>query len=861
MTGPAYFNNISSRQWDPNSNQRMKHSVRESREIIQRMRLMKRLDVHQGCVNTLSWNKKGTLLLSGSDDHKLIVTNPFNYKKVHEVHTSHRANIFSAKFLPETSDLKVVSCAGDGMILYTDILREEETAACTFNCHAGTVYEMLSIPGDPNTFLSCGEDGTVRWYDLRMKTSCFKDNCKEDILIGCHKAVTSISVNPMFSYQIAVGCSDSNVRIFDRRLLGTRSTGFMGETMGLNALISRFSVQELGEKQRRITSVSFRPDGQEVLASYSSDYIYIFDPKETNTDHGMKLKVGRPAKKKSSRNRNKSPQPMKKLRLRGDWSDTGPNSRPETEARDLEERSSDESADRENLQTTLMQRMTDALSRMLNDPSTRLAMQRLNHGEGAEVAGTENREASQEAQATVQGDIRDGLNLSEEESQASSQSRAASAIQDRWRRYRQRKAEEESNSVQDVQNDNQVEVVLDSDDDDEIELEKPCSPTVLCCGSNRVSPKPDLKDTCDIDEEGSHNDSSSLKKRILDKYRSEQTEIQETLDEIELDEAASHDFTGGEKSKIPEPTGIDESNQNQNEREHNDELASEEDVNMNNIDRLEDSYADLRDTGVEPTLEITYRNEGTSASSISIGECEPLPGPSRVVTGPGQVGFDPVTGARRRRSGISSVPTSSILNDNVERKESIKEEEKRNIVEYETFDTDDSDDSEEEIDINFDDLDKVGPQSNRRTINQPPIRKKFTGHRNARTMIKEAAWWGNDFILSGSDCGHLFAWDRKSTKLVMMLEADRHVVNCVQPHPTDPFLATSGIDYDVKLWAPTGEQPQFDEQDAEVVMKRNEVMLEETRDTITVPASLMIRMLASLNQIRRVGHFRDTAIF
>lgn len=34
-------------------------------------------------------------------------------------------------------------------------------------------------------------------------------------------------------------------------------------------------------------------------------------------------------------------------------------------------------------------------------------------------------------------------------------------------------------------------------------------------------------------------------------------------------------------------------------------------------------------------------------------------------------------------------------------------------------------------------------------------------------------------------------------------------------------------------------------------MKRNEVMLEETKDTITVPASFMIRMLACLNQIRR----------
>ena len=30
-------------------------------------------------------------------------------------------------------------------------------------------------------------------------------------------------------------------------------------------------------------------------------------------------------------------------------------------------------------------------------------------------------------------------------------------------------------------------------------------------------------------------------------------------------------------------------------------------------------------------------------------------------------------------------------------------------------------------------------------------------------------------------------------------------------------------------------------------------MLEETRDTITVPATLMIRMLASLNQLRRAN--------
>ena len=40
-------------------------------------------------------------------------------------------------------------------------------------------------------------------------------------------------------------------------------------------------------------------------------------------------------------------------------------------------------------------------------------------------------------------------------------------------------------------------------------------------------------------------------------------------------------------------------------------------------------------------------------------------------------------------------------------------------------------------------------------------------------------------MLSGSDCGHIFIWDRYTAEPVMLLEADRHVVNCIQPHPYD----------------------------------------------------------------------------
>ena len=72
-------------------------------------------------MNLLQWNETGQWILSGSDDHRIIVTEPYTGKVRTDLTTSHRANIFSAKFLPGTSDRKIVSCAGDGTILFTGV--------------------------------------------------------------------------------------------------------------------------------------------------------------------------------------------------------------------------------------------------------------------------------------------------------------------------------------------------------------------------------------------------------------------------------------------------------------------------------------------------------------------------------------------------------------------------------------------------------------------------------------------------------------------------------------------------------------------------------------------------------------------
>ena len=52
----------------------------------------------------------------------------------------------------------------------------------------------------------------------------------------------------------------------------------------------------------------------------------------------------------------------------------------------------------------------------------------------------------------------------------------------------------------------------------------------------------------------------------------------------------------------------------------------------------------------------------------------------------------------------------------------------------------------------------------------------------------------DEFVVSGSDCGHVYIWGKHDGKLQQLLKGDRHVVNCLEPHPYLPAtLATSGM--------------------------------------------------------------------
>jgi DDB1- and CUL4-associated factor 6 len=140
------------------SHQQYLIKLKNSTSITKRLKLDRTLNSHRGCVNTICWNESGTSILSGSDDQCLIVTDPFTTEILAKVHSGHRENIFSAKFLPESNDRRIVSCSGDGILFHTNLDRgyDAHSNEGCFTCHgASTVYEVRVMPKSPNLFLSC----------------------------------------------------------------------------------------------------------------------------------------------------------------------------------------------------------------------------------------------------------------------------------------------------------------------------------------------------------------------------------------------------------------------------------------------------------------------------------------------------------------------------------------------------------------------------------------------------------------------------------------------------------------------------------------------------------------------------------
>ena len=73
-------------------------NVTGSITVAERLQLERKLECHNGCVNTLNFNGSGDLLASGSDDLEVVVWDWAKGKKMFSYESGHIANVFQVRY-------------------------------------------------------------------------------------------------------------------------------------------------------------------------------------------------------------------------------------------------------------------------------------------------------------------------------------------------------------------------------------------------------------------------------------------------------------------------------------------------------------------------------------------------------------------------------------------------------------------------------------------------------------------------------------------------------------------------------------------------------------------------------------------
>ncbi|GAO48236.1 hypothetical protein G7K_2416-t1 [Saitoella complicata NRRL Y-17804] len=272
------------------------HSIYGAKSWVERLDIQAELEGHFGCVNALTWSSDGELLASGSDDTRIVIwdaTNNFAQKKV--IQTGHTQNIFSVKFMPHTGNRTLVSCAGDSEVRVFDIdydgprSYDQSSASQVFRCHQDRAKRIV-CENSPYTFLTCSEDGDVRQFDLRApQHRCERGSdreCAPPLLSYRSSSIdlNTITLSKQQPQYFVVGGAHLQAFLHDRRMIGRdmrREWGDLSYTPTRSTqCVRRFSPngEEMTRRGSHITACKLGDaNPRELVGSWSADFVYMFD--------------------------------------------------------------------------------------------------------------------------------------------------------------------------------------------------------------------------------------------------------------------------------------------------------------------------------------------------------------------------------------------------------------------------------------------------------------------------------------------------------------------------------------------------------------------------------------------------------
>ncbi|CAA7391467.1 unnamed protein product [Spirodela intermedia] len=254
-----------------------KHRVGASEDLILRLSIHNKLEKHRGCVNTVTFNTDGGILVSGSDDRMVILWDWEPGRPRLSFHSGHTNNVFQAKIMPYSDNKNLVTCAADGEVRYAQILEGGPVETKMLAKHEGRAHKMAFDPGSSHIFYSCGEDGVVQHFDLRTQFATPLFTCKSfrgrsSYLATVH--LNAIAIDPRNSSLFAIAGSDEYARLYD-----IRKYKWDGSTDGHYPVDSFCPPHLIGDGQVGITGLAFS-NCSELLVSYNDELIYLFSKEE-----------------------------------------------------------------------------------------------------------------------------------------------------------------------------------------------------------------------------------------------------------------------------------------------------------------------------------------------------------------------------------------------------------------------------------------------------------------------------------------------------------------------------------------------------------------------------------------------------
>jgi len=125
---------------------------------------------------------------------------------------------------------------------------------------------------------------------------------------------------------------------------------------------------------------------------------------------------------------------------------------------------------------------------------------------------------------------------------------------------------------------------------------------------------------------------------------------------------------------------------------------------------------------------------------------------------------------------------------------------------------------------------------------------RYSGHCNLRT-VKSVSFFGpnQEYVMSGSDDGNIFIWEKKTGDLINLIKGDKHVVNVLSGHPFDPVLATVGIDNSVKIFTPILPQMNPLENSESIIQDNLDRLESGPVRPMAIPMALLRRLFQSVH--------------